>query len=508
MMFMVMQINHTIFSAFKALAYRFLFHSSTENSVINSVYSQSRFNTYFMIKHTKKMFLIMLLFSAFNLQAQTQLDRYIQEAFADNLVIQEQKLALDKGLIAIKEARSYFMPTTWFETQYTLAQGGRTINIPIGDLLNPVYNTLNQLTSSNKFPSVTNVNEQFLPNNFYDVRIKSTMPIINPDISINRNIKQQEVQLKENDILIYKRELAKEIKIAYFNYLMSGKAVTILEESLVLVQQNLKLNQSLLNNGKGLPAYVTRAESEVLSVQNQLLNAKNNVQNTTAYFNFLLNRPLTDTLITEEFSIADAQVQSLMSTEYNIQKREELKSFGIAAAITGNVLKMNQSFNKPRLNAFVDFASQGFDFKVNRQSLFYLGGLQLQIPIYTGKRNLYKIDQTQLEIQRLEKQTEQTKQQLQLTAFNTRNNTRNAYNTWLASLKQLQAAEKYFTLTERGYKEGVTPFIEFLDARNQLTSTQLQTNINKYQFFAGMAEYERQIASYQIQQPVAWNTTR
>jgi hypothetical protein len=189
---MVMQINHTIFSAFKALAYRFLFHSSTENSVINSVYSQSRFNTYFMIKHTKKMFLIMLLFSAFNLQAQTQLDRYIQEAFANNLVIQEQKLALDKGLIAIKEARSYFMPTTWFETQYTLAQGGRTINIPIGDLLNPVYNTLNQLTSSNKFPSVTNVNEQFLPNNFYDVRIKSTMPIINPDISINRNIKQQE----------------------------------------------------------------------------------------------------------------------------------------------------------------------------------------------------------------------------------------------------------------------------------------------------------------------------
>jgi outer membrane protein len=246
----------------------------------------------------------------------------------------------------------------------------------------------------------------------------------------------------------------------------------------------------------------------VLSVQNQLLNAKNNVQNTTAYFNFLLNRPLTDSLITEEFSIADAQVQSLMSTEYDIQKREELKSFGIATAITGNVLKMNQSFNKPRLNAFVDFASQGFDFKVNRQSLFYLGGLQLQIPIYTGKRNLYKIDQTQLEIQRLEKQTEQTKQQLQLTAFNTRNNTRNAYNTWLASLKQLQAAEKYFTLTERGYKEGVTPFIEFLDARNQLTSTQLQTNINKYQFFAGMAEYERQIASYQIQQPVAWNTTR
>jgi outer membrane protein len=468
------------------------------NQQINQFFSAScnRFNR---IKSTKKMLLIMLLFSASALQAQTQLDRYIQQAFTNNLVIQEKKLALDKGLIAIKEARSLFMPTTWFETQYTLAQGGRTISIPVGDLLNPVYNTLNQLTASNKFPNINNVNEQFLPNNFYDVRIKTTMPLINPDLGINRNIKQQEVQLKENDIFIYKRELAKEIKIAYFNYLMSGKAVMILEEALVLVEQNLRLNQSLLNNGKGLPAHVTRAESELFSVQNQLLNAKNNVQNATAYFNFLLNRPLTDSLINEEFSIADAQLQSLMAAEDDIQKREELKSFSIATAISGNILKMNRSFSKPRLNSFLDIASQGFDFKVNRQSFFYLGGLQLQIPIYAGKRNFYKIDQTKLEIQRLGKQTEQTKLQLQLAALNARNNARNAYNSWLSSVKQAQSAAQYFSLSERGYKEGVTPFIEFLDARNQLTASQLQTNINKYQFFIGLAEYERHIASYQIQ---------
>jgi outer membrane protein len=452
-----------------------------------------------VIRTTKKTILILLLCSVSAIQAQTQLDRYIQEAFTNNLVIQEKKLELDKGLIAIKEARSLFMPTTWFETQYTLAKGGRAINIPIGDLLNPVYNTLNQLTASNKFPNVNNVNEQFLPNNFYDVRLKTTMPLINPDIAINRNIKQQEVQLKENEILIYKRELAKEIKIAYFNYLMSGKAVMILEEALVLVQQNLKLNQSLLNNGKGLPAHVTRAESELFSVQNQLLNAKNNVLNVTAYFNFLLNRPLTDSLINEEFNITDIQLESLMAAEDDVQKREELKSFSMARAITGNILKMNRSFSKPRLNSFLDIASQGFDFKVNRQSFFYLGGLQLQIPIYSGKRNLYKIDQTQLEIQRLEKQTEQTKHQLQLAALNVRNNARNAYNTWLASVKQAQSAAQYFSLSERGYKEGVTPFIEFLDARNQLTASQLQTNINKYQFFIGLAEYERHIASYQIQ---------
>jgi outer membrane protein TolC len=160
---------------------------------------------------------------------------------------------------------------------------------------------------------------------------------------------------------------------------------------------------------------------------------------------------------------------------------------------------MNESFKKPRLNAFLDLSAQGFDFKVNRQSFFYLGGLQLQIPIYTGKRNLYKINQTQIDLQRLSKQTEQTQQQLKLAAFNSRNNASNAYNTYSAAVKQEQAAAQYFKLMERGYKEGVSSFIEFLDARNQLTTSQLQTNINKYRFFAGMAEYERNIASYNIQ---------
>jgi len=441
--------------------------------------------------------LLLLLLSA-SVDAQQVLDQYIADAFNNNLVLKEKKIALDKSLLAIKEARSLFLPTTWFETQYTLAQGGRTINIPIGDLLNPVYNTLNQLTSSSRFPTVQNVNEQFLPNNFYDVRIKTTMPLINPDISINRNIKQQEVQLKENDVLIYKRELAKEIKQAYYNYLMSEQAVSILEGSLELVQQNLRLNQSLLSNGKGLPAYVTRSESEVLNVENQLLSARNSVQNASAYFNFLLNKPLKEKIVREETENVDTQLQTILAAESNINQREELKSIGLASAITGNVLKMNQSFGKPRLNAFLDLASQGFDFKVNRSSFFYLAGIQLQFPIYTGKRNLTKITQTQYDLQGLRLNMEQVQLQLQLAALQSGNNARNAYNAYRSQLKQQVAAAQYFKLMDRGFKEGVNSFIEFLDARNQLTTSQLQLNISKYRFLAGLAEYERQTAGYQI----------
>lgn len=466
--------------------------------IISRSNSITNFNIHFMRAVFKVTAIGLLLIVYTSAIAQPILDQYVQQACSTNLVLKEKKLALDRSLLAIKEAKGFFLPTTWFETQYTLAQGGRTIDIPIGDLLNPVYTTLNELTGSTGFPIVNNVKEQFLPNNFYDLRIKTTMPVINPDIRINQHIKEHESTLKENEILIYKRELAKAVKQAYYNVLMSDRVIQILESALVVVKQNLKLNQSLQANGKGLYAYVTRAESEVSNVENQLQNARNNQQNATAYFNFLLNRSLTEVITREEVSINDFDLLAFSNDEADVQNREELKSLDIAAAITDNVLKLNKSAMKPRLNAFMDLGAQGFDFKVNGSSFLYLGGIQLQIPIYSGKRNFYKAEQTNLDREAINFREEQTRKQLELALFTAKNNVKNSHNTYQASVKQEQSAAQYFKLIDRGFKEGTNSFIEYLDARNQYTTAQLQVSINHYKLLNGLADYEREAATYSI----------
>lgn len=430
-----------------------------------------------------------------HLLAQDIPKQYIAQALDNNLVLKEKNLSLQKSLVALKEARSLFLPTTWFEGQYTLAQGGRSIDFPVGDLLNPVYKSLNQLTGSNSFPTISNVSEQLLPNNFYDVRLKTTMPLINPDLRINKEIKQQQTQLQQHEVDVYKRTLIKEVKLAYYNYLVAGNAVAVYRSALEIVNQNLRVHESLLKNGKGLPAYVSRAESEVKQVSTQLQNALNEQQNAKAYFNFLLNQPLTDSIITEDLQLDESRLP-LLSNENNVTAREELKSLDIARSINQNVIKMNRSFRTPRLNAFLDLASQGYDFKVNSKSLFYLGGLQVQIPIFAGKRNIYKIEQSTIESEAIRVNAAHVKQQLELAAFVSHNAIVNAYNNYRASLKQNEASRNYFKLIDRGFKEGVNSFIEFLDARNQLTTSQLQVTINKYKVFSALADYERQTAAY------------
>jgi len=157
--------------------------------------------------------LILLLTSPFFAKAQQEvLDGYIQEALANNLVLKQKNVSIEQSLLALQQARSLYLPTSWLEGQYTLAQGGREINIPVGDLLNPVYSTLNQLTGTSKFPQSENVSEQFLPNNFYDVRLKTTVPVYNPELKYNKSIHEKKVTMQETDVKIYKRELVREIK--------------------------------------------------------------------------------------------------------------------------------------------------------------------------------------------------------------------------------------------------------------------------------------------------------
>ena len=92
------------------------------------------------------------------------LDSYIREGLSNNLALQQKTASYNQSLAALKEARGMFMPSISLNARYTVAEGGRTIVFPVGDLLNPVYSTLNALTSSlppdQQFPPIQIENEE------------------------------------------------------------------------------------------------------------------------------------------------------------------------------------------------------------------------------------------------------------------------------------------------------------------------------------------------------------
>jgi outer membrane protein TolC len=444
----------------------------------------------------KKVFITLLLFPFMGAYAQSNLDGYIKTALSNNETIRQQQFLLTKSLYALKEAKSLFLPSVGFNATYTVADGGRTVDIPIGDLMSPVYKTLNQMTGTNNFPQLKNQSILLNPDNFYDAKIRTTYPILNAEIEFNRKIKSQQYSLQQIEINLYKRELVKEVKNAYYKYLQACEAVTIYETTLSLVKENQRVNTSLFNNQKVNRTAVVRSDNEVSKYNALLESAKQTRNNAKAYFNFLLNTDLNTEIIKDSITTVPAD---LFLTDTTVVKREELEKLKEALAINQNVTALAKSYKRPKLNSFVDLGTQAFDFKVNNKSLYYFAGLSLEWNIFSGNKNKNKIRQAEADGQVLQSQSSYVEQQLKLQLTTSNNSFKAALAEYNAAKSQVASSEKYYNDMFRLYKEGQAIFIELLDAQNQLVTAKLQLNISLFDTWIKATEIERANASFIIQ---------
>ena len=129
-------------------------------------------------------------------QSSPVLDGYIRDGLTNNLALRQQTLDLQRSMEAVRQAKSLFFPTVQFNATYTRATGGRQIEIPVGEMLNPGYSTLNQLLQTNAFPMLENQREQFLPDDFHETYLKVAYPLFNSDLKYNRTIQEQLVVSK------------------------------------------------------------------------------------------------------------------------------------------------------------------------------------------------------------------------------------------------------------------------------------------------------------------------
>ena len=428
------------------------------------------------------------------IQAQQVLDTYIKEGLANNLVLQEKNASLEQSLVALRDAKSYFLPSVDFGASYTLAEGGRTIAFPVGDLLNPVYSTLNKLTASNSFPQIANVSEQLLPDNFYDTRFRTTVPVLNTDLIYQNQIRKEQVNWTNNQVEIYRASLIQDIRVAYFNFCAAHTSIEILTKSLQLVEQNLKDTRSLVENGKRLPAAVLRAESELEQVKSLLTEAKLKTNNAAYYLNFLVNRPLDQEVAFEQIPLDISRVDQLLLEDLNAQN-PELRAMQSLERIQETVLKSGKNYWVPKLSTYADLGAQGFDWNFGTQSRYLLWGLNFSVPVFQGGRNQNQIQRNMLGLQAVQRQKELVNQKLNLNLQLQRNEVKTLLAALQSAEKKLISATAYLNLVDKAFKDGSQSLLEYIDARNQYTQSALLKNISSYKLQMSLAQLERQLTT-------------
>ncbi len=453
------------------------------------------------VRRKSKAAVFVFLFCVFTAVAQegdTLLSWYIGQGLQNNLALRQKDTDYEKSLKALDEARSYFFPALSLNARYSLAEGGRTIYFPIGDMINPVYTTLNYLTSSNLFPTdIENQEFRFLRPHEQETKLELIQPLFNPDILYNYKIRKEMTGYWKADRDTYRRALVADIKKAYYTYLKMVQIDKLVASTRKVLEESVRLNEKLYENQKITIDVVYRARSELSRFEQNAAEAKKNLRAASAYFNFLLNRPLDDTILVGGAPdlpplLPDAGRDKMLA----LQNREEIQQLQHGLQSLDYQLKLNRNNRLPVVFAAVDYGIQGEKYAFDFDHDFTLASFVLRWDLFKGMQKKARIEQTRLEIDRLTAKQQELYQQIRLQVDNAWHTLQAARKALEASVEEEKAATKAFSVMSRKYEEGMASYVEFLDSRTNMTGAQLRNIITKYDYLIALSEYERVTATY------------
>jgi outer membrane protein len=428
---------------------------------------------------------------------QSVLTDYIRIGLDSNIALKQQTFDLEKAKLDLERAKALFYPQIGFNAQYTLASGGRTIDVPLGDLLNNVYSSLNQLTSSAKFPQVQNQSIQFLPNDYHETKVEVSIPVYNPSLGYNKKMKEELINTQQQQVNLYKRELVFNIKQAYYQYLQASKAVEIYNNALVTVNESLRLNEKLVKNQAATKEVVLKAKAEVSKVQASLSDAIQQQKNAAAYFNFLLNKPLETPIAFDSSLMASLQTEMHITVDVPAN-REELQQLKNSQKVLETNLKLNETYKLPVLNGFYNIGFQGFGYKFNDKQFYQLGGLQLKWNIFSGNENKLKAKQARIDIDAIKNKYDDTEKQLLLQVTTAYNTYQSAVTSMHSVNDEVLSTKEAYRLIQSRYIQGEALQIELIDARTEMTNSEIKYSLAQLAVLNKTAELERVMATYQL----------
>jgi outer membrane protein TolC len=413
------------------------------------------------------------------------LDPFVQEALRNNYSMRQQRLASEKSDVAVRQARGLFLPSATVDARYSETHG--VLNV--GDLVNPAYAALNQLTGSNAFPTNVDARLPFAQ----ETRVRVAQPIFNPTIIANYQVQKSVAGIELAATGSTARQLAAEVQTAYVNYARAARVAELYANTRLLVNENVRVNERLLANGKVTPAALHRAIADRSEVEQQVAQAEQNRSAAARYFNYLLGRAPTDQLTTLPDSLlqTDVTISADEAVGIALTRREELQQADGGIRVAAAQERLARASFLPSVALAVDYGVQGNEYKFDSRNDVAIASLVFSWNVFNGGQDVARRQQASIEVERGELRRKEAEHEIEMQVRQAYDAVTVARRAIEAAQDRVNAARRSFELVSRRHAEGMAPQIEYIDARTSLTNAELNFILTRYQYTADYIKLER-----------------
>ena len=415
---------------------------------------------------------------------QSALRHYISIAIKNNLELKQKSLSFQQSSLELGKVKSLFFPSIDINARYTKSGGGREINLPLGDLLNPLYGL-------HGISQIQNQSINFLRKKEHETTISLTQHVFNLKIYQHYKLKNHQKDAIKHEKFAFKKEVILKVKKAYFNIIKLNHIKSVLVSNKSVLEENKRVTQSLFSNDKITQDAVYQSEVSLLELKREQNKISNQSTISKKYLNHLLNRSLDSEIKLDkflQFKFPNKSLEQLRTDALN--SRHELKQLtsAIISAGIGEEIAKAEFYPNMLLNAQYGFQGETYNF--DKEHDFWMVSGILQWNLFKGFYDSNSEEIAELEIQKYQTIFDNIKSSILLQVEESYYNLKTGLESISISELSLKNSIEAFRIIQKKYNEGLISYVDYLNSLTQKRNQKITLILSKIAFQIQYAELE------------------
>ena len=282
-------------------------------------------------------------------------------------------------------------------------------------------------------------------------------------------------------------DISYNVASAYYQTLVVQKQIQLLEQNLKLIDKSLADTRLLYENGHAKEVDIDRLTVSQNSLQYQLKKVQEGLKQSYNNLKFQMGMPvetaisLSDSTFFSQETLFEQKANDIAYAKEeftNYSKRLDFQMLETSLELQKLDKKNQIAQYFPSITAFGSYTYQAmrtsFDLFDSGKEWFkyYSIGLKLKMSIFTGGQNLSRIQQSSLNVDRLNEEIKKAKNGISLQVSNAITKYNNACNNIKTNKLNTDLALKVYNNTLLEYKEGVAASVALVDSETKLREAQ------------------------------------
>lgn len=333
--------------------------------------------------------------------------------------------------------------------------------------------------------------------NNWNLGFNASMPLVNASLWKSLSISALDVELSVEQARSSKISMVNQVKKSFYSVLLANDSYRVFKESYDNAMENYLDIKKKYEQGTVAEYDLIRADVTVKNSEPNMLQALNSLTLAKWQLKALLGMDL-ETEIDCEGTLVDFETElfaDFLSTDTTLAENTDLKQIDLQAEQLKKTLMMQKFDYLPTLSltGLYQWTSMNNDFKFKdyQWNPYSMIGVSLSIPIFSGGSKYHKIKQTQVSMQQMDLQREDTKRNLQLAIKQYMDNMNTCIKKFDAAQKGVEQANRGYLIAQKRYDTGAGTLLEMNDAELALTQSKLNFNQSIYDYMVAKSDLEK-----------------